>query len=219
MFIFGHTNLEKFKLYMFYFKNSVRNRGFLNTLYFLFFEFWHEKKFKINTKSIECRFSDSAYNHYQAASYVVLKKVFSVSYIEKKAFVDVGCGKGRVLKYALYKGFSKCYGIELDEAVLQIAKENLKDEISEGKCVLWHKNVLDCALENNFTTFFLFNPFKEIVMQCFIEKLLQHRLKINEPIQVIYVNPICLNLFQDKGFEIKHSIKTNTYIEAVILTL
>lgn len=206
-------------LYYKYLTQSIVNRGLCNTIYFVFCEIWYEIKFKINTKSIECNVLNTSYNHYQAASYVVLQAVFEKCFVEKKYLLDVGCGKGRVLKFALQKGFTKVVGIDIDPLVLKIAQSNLSKEIENNLCELKNEDILYSNFDTNCTTFFLFNPFNENIISKFIEKLLIHRKLIDEKIQVIYVNPLFAKSFIDKQFDVVFTFKTKNYVEAIVLIL
>ena len=77
----------------------------------------------------------------QPARYFILEKVFShVELNSNDAFIDVGCGKGRVLAY-LHSIHCPCplYGIELSRIPGEIALEwtNKHDEIKAQSQNLW----------------------------------------------------------------------------------
>ena len=61
----------------------------------------------------------------QSTSYVILERIFShVQLTEQDVFLDVGCGKGRVLAFLLKKHMPcKMYGIEINEVSGKVAMD------------------------------------------------------------------------------------------------
>lgn len=109
--------------------------------------------------------------------------------------VDVGCGKGRVFNYLLYKGLkNKMIGYEINTLVADKTKKRLSK----------YKNVeiLSDDIFNDFPKegdiFYLYNPFKEEMMREFMSEIL--KIKDRNPI-IIYNTPILINLFyNDENF-------------------
>ena len=107
---------------------------------------------------------------------------------------DVGCGKGRVFNYLLYKGLkNRMIGYEINMDVAEKTKKNL----------LCYQNVtIDCGnIFDNFpkdvNVFYLFNPFKTAMMQDFKANIL--KLRDKNPV-ILYYNPTCLEVFDDPQF-------------------
>lgn len=112
--------------------------------------------------------------------------------------IDVGCGKGRVFSYLLYKGLkNKLIGYEINPAVgLKTARR------------LNHYPNVAIRVENIFddfppegNIFYLYNPFKEDMMRSFMAAILKvaHRNPV-----IIYNNPIHLSLFDTPDFSCKY---------------
>lgn len=106
---------------------------------------------------------------------------------------DVGCGKGRVFSYLLYKKKqNRMIGYEINEAVgHQTQKRLSRYKNIEIRC----ENIFDNFPEK-IEVFYLYNPFKEAMTSAFIEKVLQMQ---RAPV-IIYNNPIHLNLFTSDKF-------------------
>ena len=113
---------------------------------------------------------------------------------ENDVIVDVGCGKGRVLSYLLYKGVkNKMIGYEINDIIGNKTKQHLSR----------YKNV-DIRCENifnnfpeNANVFYIYNPFREEMTNDFKEQI----WKIRDKNQVIlYYNPVCIAVFNDKRF-------------------
>jgi len=93
----------------------------------------------------------------QSTPYMVLKRIFShVELTENDSFLDVGCGKGRVLAY-LVKIKAPCHinGIEISDEAGQIASEwsGLYDQVTVIRGDVFAQNL------NDYTVFFLNRPF------------------------------------------------------------
>lgn len=113
---------------------------------------------------------------------------------ERDVIVDVGCGKGRVFNYLLYKGVkNKMIGYEINDTIGNKTKQNLSR----------YKNVEICCenIFNNFpenaNVFYLFNPFREEMTNDFKERV--WKIKDKNPI-ILYYNPEYLEAFNDERF-------------------
>lgn len=145
---------------------------------------------------------------YMSSFWSVVYKSINFIYkneINFKSFnlVDVGSGKGKVLiiwKYycKIKKLSNKIIGIEYSKDLIDISKKNLKDSKDVR---LINSGVLGVP-EDLFTQgniIYLFNPFDEVVMKNFVDKL-------NTTTYIIYNNPVHLEILLEKGFKILHSV-------------
>ncbi len=146
------------------------------------------------------------------SSYYLIKECLKHIRIEDTdVFVDVGCGKGRILNYwAVKYPRNKCIGIEIDENIGAETSHRMK---RFSNCEVIIGNVLE-HFPREGTIFFLFNPFNETVMKEFKE-LVENECKFGATL--IYYNCKYLPLFSNdskwhtKNIEINHS-KHNTSI-------
>lgn len=76
------------------------------------------------------------------------------------AFIDIGCGKGGVLRYAAECGFGRVAGLEIEKSLYQIAKKNFAI-LKMTSIELFNDNAVTFGKYNEFNYFFLFNPFDE----------------------------------------------------------
>ncbi len=117
----------------------------------------------------------------QSTSYVILKRIFShVELKEEDNFIDVGCGKGRVLAYLIDQ---KCpcslHGIEINPESGKIAVEwtkkydNVTVEIGDAFLIDYDR----------YSVLFLGRPFLPKTFLSFIEKL---ESTVTHPITFIY---------------------------------
>ncbi len=119
------------------------------------------------------------------------------------AFVDLGCGKGRVLIVAAMMGFRSITGVEIAPQLIAIAKENLLKARIRAQlfCI--------SAAEYHFPpdeplAVYLYNPFLIEVMSPVVKRLRERPGEV----WIVYLNanlsPGCRQLFEDwlgKGIE------------------
>jgi SAM-dependent methyltransferase len=211
----------KLILYTFYFLRSCTLRGFFNTLKFIYQEKKHEliyeKKLGIKTAALKPQNSHKYY-HYQGASYLILEKIIQQIYPHTHLFdfIDIGCGRGRVLFVAEQAGYKKMYGIELDNELVVSAKENLKTyskKNSNAMINIINQNALDYHYGNKPSVYFFFNPFNEEIMNLVLNKIIA---ATNSETWFVYVNPLFRKPFEEQKLELVKEIKTKKYLEAVI---
>lgn len=139
--------------------------------------------------------------------YPVLDLYFNQQKInEKDAIMDVGCGKGRMLTFFSKYPFGKIGGVEYEEDILDICRQNLlKLKIYRIDMHQGDASIFDDYDEYNY--FYLFNPFHEHIMEKFVENLKKSRDKSNRDIRVLYFNPVELNVFKNSGFIIEERLQ------------
>ena len=131
-----------------------------------------------------------------STSYKTVERIFFKYYPLKDTdvLVDVGCGKGRVFNYLLYRGLrNKMIGYEINVAVAEAAKKNL----SRFKNVeILSENILD-HFPKEPNIYYMFNPFNTPLMMEFKELIWGAKAK--NPV-ILYYNPTCLDVFNDDRF-------------------
>ena len=114
-----------------------------------------------------------------STEYSVLKDIIDVNKLnENSKFIDVGCGKGRVLASLLHRKVTcSLVGIELNEEVADIAKSWSKDYPNvEIRC----QNAFDLDM-NEYTDIFLARPFELDVFKEFLKKMeqdIKHEVRV-----------------------------------------
>lgn len=134
-----------------------------------------------------------------ATSYSVLKDIIDINNINNNSvFIDVGCGKGRIIASLLHrKAKCKLVGIELNEEVAEIAKSWSKDyDNVEIKCI----NAFDVDM-SEFTDVFLARPFENEVFKEYLEKL--EKELTHEATIYIFVDQILGNLEGREGWNLE----------------
>jgi len=104
------------------------------------------------------------------------------------AIVDFGCGKGGVLISLSKYPFRKITGVEIDPALVEIARTNiskLKIKNVEVKCC----DAADFKHLGEYNYFYFFDPFPCVVMAEVLNNIEQSLIDKPRPVTLIYLNP------------------------------
>src|SRR5262245_13845523 len=115
-------------------------------------------------------------SRYEAVSFYMLEKLLSAfqKVSELTSIIDLGSGKGRVLMVAPHFGFTDVTGIDFAKELCDQATSNMKEKEKEFPGMKWkviNENVEQYNVEKQDSVFFMFNPFTEVVLKGFLEKL------------------------------------------------
>ena len=92
-------------------------------------------------------------------------------------FVDVGCGKGRILLLAAEHGFDQVVGLEISPSLCEIAERNVavfrENTPTASSIEVVCTNILDYQMDGSETVFFLYSPFDQPVTETFLEMIRQ----------------------------------------------
>lgn len=115
-------------------------------------------------------------------------------------FVDVGCGKGKVLLMAMDYGFNHVTGIEFSSELCAFACRNV-EAVRRRRGLACEIEVLECdatdyPVRPGDGVFFLFHPFDESIMSIFIEHVAESVRRHPRPIWLIYSYPVHNNVIE-----------------------
>lgn len=127
--------------------------------------------------------------------------------IENAIFLDIGSGKGRAMLLAAFAGFKKVLGVELDARLCLVAEENFKRcdrKLKGASYSIFNGDATVYILPDECDVVFMYNPFGVVVMRKVLALLLRKYSKLKEksiqkPLHVIYVNPVCADVFIEFG--------------------
>lgn len=130
----------------------------------------------------------------ESTKYIALKEMFkSIDINDDTRFIDVGCGKGRVVNFVhcLNKN-CQAYGIELNPDVANYAK-NWAEKINNVNIINGNAFDINC---DDYDVIFLGRPFMEETFKQFAEKMVN---EIKHPVTVIcYVDVYMSKYLKDK---------------------
>lgn len=131
---------------------------------------------------------------YQTTSYSSLHKI--LNYLKLNAddvFIDLGCGKGRVIFLTAKERLKKVIGIELNPEHARAAKANLvnfiKRSLGNTAIEIVQGDVADFDLKEG-TVFYMYNPFDLAIMIKILDKIKQSLVVNPRKIRIVYTNPI-----------------------------
>lgn len=118
-------------------------------------------------------------------------------------FVDLGCGKGRVLLIAGEHGFRRVVGVDFSEPLCAIARSNIeryrqrRDLASEILVV--HSDVTQYSPRNDDSIFFLYDPFHASILKRVLDGLRESLARCPRKIWFIYNSPRCHDVMMESG--------------------
>lgn len=132
-----------------------------------------------------------------------LREVFLTLEInDSDCLLDVGCGKGAVLKEAAKFPFKRIAGIDIDSRLIEIAKKNFNILKLSDRIECTAEDALTCRRYHQYNIFFFFNPFGENVMRAVIDRVVQDNAG-KERFFVIYHNPVYHQVIENTGCFVK----------------
>lgn len=131
-------------------------------------------------------------------------------------FVDMGCGKGKVVLLAAELPFKRVVGVELSPKLARIAENNLRAYRGPRKCRCVEVHCLDAAeyrIPQEPTVLFFFNPFKEPVMKVILESLRRSLEEQPRQLFILYNVPMLRSLMDNASFliPVRHTMWFSIY--------
>lgn len=162
----------------------------LKTLFHKLQSVWFEYYFGINTRGAVAPPTAEGV-HYTPLPYpMVFKMLKTLELKSNDVFVDIGCGKGRVVCCACRLPIKKVVAIELNPALLEQTVKNVNRTRSR-KCPV--EPVATSAEQYDYdgtTVIYLYNPFNARLTELVMEKLFVSCSKSPRHLQVVYANPV-----------------------------
>ncbi len=133
----------------------------------------------VASEKIKNRFDDSTM--YAPTPYHVLQCIFQHIHVNSfgesitKTFVDLGCGKGRVICMASLCYNKKVIGVEVDKYLYDVARDNVsrfydKRPCKERRIEIVNQDVVDFDVTKG-DVFFMCNPFGNETMKVLMENI------------------------------------------------
>jgi SAM-dependent methyltransferase len=112
----------------------------------------------------------------------------------KFTFIDLGCGKGAALLFALERGFDSVIGVEFDPKLVYIAKKNLEKFISAKQLGRGFRVIQIDAANFDFpvsrSVVYLYNPFGVGTLRAVLRRLESSLVASPREVMVAYLNPV-----------------------------
>jgi SAM-dependent methyltransferase len=128
-------------------------------------------------------------------------------------FLDVGCGRGRVLVMAAAYGFKDIIGIDFSQRLCDQAADVCKGLPVTVTCA----DARIYTIPDSVGVIFLFNPFDAGIMSEFIVRVNESLARKERPLKVLYANPQCKDLWLEAGFTETGSFVKKMYLKGSLL--
>jgi predicted RNA methylase len=119
-------------------------------------------------------------------------------------FVDVGCGKGRLLLLAASYGFERVVGLEFAKELCSIARNNVaryrKKTGIQSDIRIVEGDAVDYEIGDNDCVFFMNNPFGAALVEKFMQNIARSLAAKPRRVFIIYNNPRWHSALQQRGF-------------------
>jgi hypothetical protein len=114
--------------------------------------------------------------------------------------LDFGCGKaGAILTFAK-SPFAQVDGVEISERLVQIARANLR-KMRLVNSVIYRCDAAEFTDLDQYTHFYMYNPFPQAVMRCVTENIAASALRRKRKLTLIYTTPCDHEMILAAGFK------------------
>ncbi len=214
--------------YIKYFFYLALNWNFRLAFFIIKKEIEGEKKYGLHTtgiddltKSMNIEEREHA-SIYQPVNFYTAEKLFShVDAIDLQGgFLDMGCGKGRVLSVAAAFGFTEITGVDFSAQLCYVANNNaklLKEKYPFSSITIECEDAREYVIPKTISVIFLFNPFDDLIMGDFLKQVAKSLSEFPRRLKVLYANPQCKKQWLNAGFTEVHSFKKMKFLEGSVL--
>ncbi len=131
-------------------------------------------------------------------AYHVLRKVLAAVPLQPDdCFMDIGCGRGRVLCLAALQPIARAAGVEITPQHAAAAQRNLEHlrgrKASAYGVITGSAADFDCS---GGTVFYLYNPFSGALFEQVAGNIHAAAKRGGRPIRLVYVNPVCRDVLE-----------------------
>ena len=113
------------------------------------------------------------------------------------AFLDIGCGKGFVLRKAWEYGFSRVTGVDYDEKMIAVCQRNMKKLGLSNAVQALYRDACQFEDYGDYDVFYFFNPFPAATMQAVIQRIIEQCA--GKEIILIYFRPRFPESIEESG--------------------
>ena len=137
-----------------------------------------------------------------------IKKVFKKLKIRPDdAIIDIGCGKGNVIRHLLKFPFKRCDGIELIGEIAKICRENFKKLGQSDRVTIYNQNCLYFDNYSKYNFFYFYNPFPCNIVEIILRKIFESVQDEPRKITILFFNYHCYKIDLIKEFDVKYISK------------
>jgi SAM-dependent methyltransferase len=193
---------------------SVRERGALTTLQIAWSvveDAWFDRRF--GTETARTVYTDQLESHLANRDHSTRHKATKARPLQTllrelqlpsgSTFVDIGCGKGKVLLLAAQHPFARVVGIEFSPSLCRDARRNVgifeKRVRLQAPVEVIEADVTQHAFGGDENVFFLYNPFDGEILEAFLKNLAGSLAARPRRLWMIYNAPVYASVVDASG--------------------
>ena len=214
--------------YIRYFFYLAINWGFPLAFFIIRKEVAGEKKYGIRTTGIDDLTTSMDVierehaSIYQPVNFYTAERLFQSINAQDLTgtFLDIGCGKGRVLAMAAAYGFKDIIGVDFSAQLCYDARklsEKVEPKYRSACITVECEDARYYVIPEIVSVIFLFNPFDDLVMQDFLKQVSATLYRKPRKLKVLYANPQCKKQWLDAGFKEVDFFKKMKFLEGSVL--
>lgn len=139
------------------------------------------------------------------------EEIFSCLSNKNLPVLDIGCGKGFVLAYLKQQGFSVVDGVECNEELATICRNNM-EQLGYNEVQVFHKDIRGFFGMDDYQIIYLFHPFKARIMAELVSEVEQSLVRYPREFTVIYANPVERMFWDRSPLFVQKKKKTLAYL-------
>ena len=130
-----------------------------------------DRKLNVSTESVDYSDEDNQNYGYDPTPYIVLERLVELDVLKKEdVVVDYGCGKGRICFFINSQVGCRTVGIDHNERLLEIARENL-ESYGNGADIDFVNSKAEDYVPDGANRLYFFNPFSSHIFQKVLRRI------------------------------------------------
>lgn len=134
------------------------------------------------------------YHDYEPSGWRSFKRAMKgVKASPADSFLDIGCGKGRVVEQAARRPFRRVLGVELSEELAEQARRLLERERDRRRCGSVEIVVADITtwqVPDDVTVVYVYNALSGDALVAMLDRIAESARRAPRPLVMLYVNPL-----------------------------
>lgn len=151
---------------------------------------WYDRRLRIRTTGVRPGVDPQGYWYVPTPPAQVERILDHLQLNADDAFVDLGCGKGRVVCQAARRHIRLAAGVENSPKLADIARDNLRTLRGRRSPARIDTVGAERFEPDEFTAVFLFNPFGPDILQVVLDAVHASLLRAPRRFQLAYANPL-----------------------------